>query len=503
MVRTIKQLCIFIFLSMCVSTGIELMCSGEKRYNEQDMNKRALKSMKVDDLLAQCRAVDSVQKSNSTHELYNGVSDLGSLPVQMSGATLALYEKVPVKTCRLSDICSPAPCRPSALFYHNENDQIVVGYQNGVIGIYQTEHQTTKLFLGHNAPLKALYCSKDLLISAAQDGEVKLWDLFTQCCVATFKQEGTYPTKLYVHAFNTDVLVIGNNDGSISFYHIKRRELIAHCAGHQRAVTSIIAVSPHLLLTTSLDGSCKMWNSKSQGCIYTLELQKPLYAVTTHPENNKQVILWLDSSISMCKKKSGKQRALCKESGNPLTVVTNRNGYEFVGGYFDGTIGIWNNRTALFHKIHVHTCPISYLDVYNDTILIGCIDGTVKLGNLTKEGLFNTVAVFNCMQVPFGNRQVHPSQKPFLEMPVKIPLAILSAIKKSPKVPLCPQSEDSLAVRYYKHHRDKIPMSLNSSEMVDTGNLHVPLSGSLSLPDIPRLFQDEIADITAKSFRVD
>ncbi|XP_030454648.2 uncharacterized protein LOC115675964 isoform X1 [Syzygium oleosum] len=192
--------------------------------------------------------------------------------------------------------------------------------------------QNIKKLRGHRV---AVYCaifdrSGRYVITGSDDRLVKIWSMETAFCLASCRGHEGDITDLAVSS-NNALVASASNDFVIQVWRLPDGFPISVLRGHTGAVTAI-AFNPrpsavYQLLSSSDDGTCRVWDARYSQCTPRIYLPKPPDAIagkSNGPSNNE-----LSSSIA-------------PQSHQILCCAYNANGTVFVTGSSDTFARVWN-----------------------------------------------------------------------------------------------------------------------------------------------------------------
>ncbi|KAB5527371.1 hypothetical protein DKX38_021218 [Salix brachista] len=192
--------------------------------------------------------------------------------------------------------------------------------------------QNTKRLRGHRT---AVYCaifdrSGRYVITGSDDRLVKIWSMETAFCLASCRGHEGDITDLAVSS-NNALVASASNDFFIRVWRLPDGVPISVLQGHTGAVTAI-AFSPRLgsvyhLLSSSDDGTCRVWDARYSHCSPRIYVPKP--------------------SDALAGKSSGTFSNGPSSSNGPqrnqiLCCAYNANGTAFVTGSSDTYARVWN-----------------------------------------------------------------------------------------------------------------------------------------------------------------
>ncbi|KAJ7977653.1 Bromodomain and WD repeat-containing protein [Quillaja saponaria] len=192
--------------------------------------------------------------------------------------------------------------------------------------------QNIKKLRGHR---DAVYCaifdrSGRYVITGSDDRLVKIWSMDTAFCLASCRGHEGDITDLAVSSNNV-LVASASNDFVIRVWRLPDGLPISVLRGHTGAVTAI-AFSPrpsavYQLLSSSDDGTCRIWDARYSQCNPRIYLPKPSDAITgksNGPSNN------VPSSSN------------APQSHQILCCAYNANGTVFVTGSSDTFARVWS-----------------------------------------------------------------------------------------------------------------------------------------------------------------
>ncbi|XP_007051094.2 PREDICTED: bromodomain and WD repeat-containing protein 3 isoform X1 [Theobroma cacao] len=192
--------------------------------------------------------------------------------------------------------------------------------------------QNIKKLRGHR---NAVYCaifdrSGRYVITGSDDRLVKIWSMETAFCLASCRGHEGDITDLAVSS-NNALVASASNDFVIRVWRLPDGLPVSVLRGHTGAVTAI-AFSPRpafafQLLSSSDDGTCRIWDARFSHCSPQIYLPKPSEAVTgrsNFPSNN------------------GPSSSNVPQNHQILCCAFNVNGTVFVTGSSDTFARVWS-----------------------------------------------------------------------------------------------------------------------------------------------------------------
>ncbi|HSW86362.1 MAG TPA: F-box/WD40 repeat-containing protein [Rhabdochlamydiaceae bacterium] len=126
---------------------------------------------------------------------------------------------------------------------------------------------TIHILKGHQNRVEC-FCKKgNVLYSGSSDGIIKVWDLYTNQCVATLQGHQNDISCLCVKG---DFLYSGSSDGTIKVWDLTTNQCMGSCLGHKETVTCL-CTKGDLLYSSSREGTIKVWDLTTLFNVGTLE----------------------------------------------------------------------------------------------------------------------------------------------------------------------------------------------------------------------------------------
>ncbi|CAI9104888.1 OLC1v1003675C2 [Oldenlandia corymbosa var. corymbosa] len=193
--------------------------------------------------------------------------------------------------------------------------------------------QNVKKLRGHR---DAVYCaifdrSGRYVITGSDDRLVKIWSVETAFCLASCRGHEGDITDLAVSSNNV-LVASASNDYSIRVWRLPDGFPTSVLRGHTGAVTAI-AFSPrpscvYQLLSSSDDGTCRIWDARNSNCSPRIYLPRPIEFISGKTSN-----LTLSNAASSSNSPPSHQILCC---------AYNANGTIFVTGSSDTHARVWS-----------------------------------------------------------------------------------------------------------------------------------------------------------------
>ncbi|KAJ8573705.1 hypothetical protein K7X08_010216 [Anisodus acutangulus] len=193
--------------------------------------------------------------------------------------------------------------------------------------------QNIKKLRGHR---DAVYCaifdrSGRYVITGSDDRLVKVWSMETGLCLASCRGHEGDITDLAVSS-NNALVASASNDYSIRVWRLPDGLPISVLRGHTGAVTAIAFTprtsSVYQLLSSSDDGTCRIWDARYSQCVPRVYSPRPKDNVSVKSSGTKATNIQSSSNTS--------------HSHQILCCAYNANGTVFVTGSSDTLARVWS-----------------------------------------------------------------------------------------------------------------------------------------------------------------
>lgn len=228
--------------------------------------------------------------------------------------------------------------------YRKDGRLLVAGDEEGKIRLFDTNTKTMlRLFSGHRAPVHRTYFLSDLhhIASFSDDRTVKLWDVGTEKIVNTFKEHNDY-----VRAGATN------------------------------------PVSPHTILSGGYDQVVKMYDTRAEKCVMTVNHGSPVEACLFIPTGGIFITAG-GTDIKFWDAVAGGRHlgSISQHTKTVTALAMSADGRHLISGSLDRHVKFFN--TANYQMIHnlSFTNQILSVGVSRDgnTLAVGQVDGTLAI----------------------------------------------------------------------------------------------------------------------------
>lgn len=217
-----------------------------------------------------------------------------------------------------NEVKKQAKLLPSYLRWpHKQIDQVHGLHLRAIGGGFARHHRASSIHAACNAIAKpstmvqrmqnitrlrghrnAVYCaifdrSGRYVITGSDDRLVKIWSMETAFCLASCRGHEGDITDLAVSS-NNALVASASNDFVIRVWRLPDGLPISILQGHTGAVTAI-AFSPrpgsvYQLLSSSDDGTCRIWDARNSQCKPRIYVPKPVDSGTVTAQQNHQIL---------------------------------------------------------------------------------------------------------------------------------------------------------------------------------------------------------------------
>lgn len=247
----------------------------------------------------------------------------------------------------------------------------------------------------HKAPISFIHVQENLLVTAALDGNVTLWDYKQRIPRRTFKAE----IKLCVMRGNI-LLTAGPSGNAIYAWDVRSTstEPVARLLGHSGQVKDM-QQSGEFLYTCSTDGSVRTWDLQfAEEDNYNPSVQlvlssKCTYSTPASPVNcfaflGAQLLIGHGDGMLRVWKTSGTQPSLSGSwSGHTgaITCISTTSTGVIATGSQDGTVRLWSSAGAC-QAVLKQKGPVLSLAIRGDNLLVLTVDSREVVSWSIKNG---------------------------------------------------------------------------------------------------------------------
>ncbi|KAG2482597.1 hypothetical protein HYH03_018481 [Edaphochlamys debaryana] len=151
----------------------------------------------------------------------------------------------------------------------------------------------------------AVDSSNGMMASAGLDGVLRVWDFRRQQLRAEVSL-GQPASRLALHP-GSGLAAVALADGSLRLFDVEVPRLVRRFAGHRDRVTGLhISQDGRWLLSSSMDGTLRVWDIPSAACLQVLRLGAPVTSLSLGPSldllatthvNRRGIYLWTNQAL--------------------------------------------------------------------------------------------------------------------------------------------------------------------------------------------------------------
>ena len=326
--------------------------------------------------------------------------------------TMSAYEKL-LAASRVADL---EKLKPSVEKDQTDQGPMVLRGHTGVIWsvaitpddktvISGSEDKTVKVwdlatgkcratFEGHTNAVLGIAVTPDgkTVISGSEDKTVKVWDLATGKCHATF--EG-HTDQVFCVAVTPDgkKVVSGSHDKTVKVWDLATGKCHATFEGHINLVLGV-TVTPdgRTVISGSDDKTVKVWDLETGKCRATFEGHTDsIYRVAVTPDGKTVISGSGDKTVKVWDLQTGKCRATFEgHTDSAWGVAVTPDGKTVISGSDDKTVKVWDLATGKCRATFKgHTERVREVVVKADgkTVISGSVDKTLLVWNLPEQDM--------------------------------------------------------------------------------------------------------------------
>uniref|UniRef100_A0A0E0A1P8 Small-subunit processome Utp12 domain-containing protein n=1 Tax=Oryza glumipatula TaxID=40148 RepID=A0A0E0A1P8_9ORYZ len=202
------------------------------------------------------------------------------------------------------DFFMQSPAKLTACDYHRELDMVVVGFSNGVFGLYQMPDFVCLhlLSISREKITTAIFNSLGnwLVFGCAKLGQLLVWEWRSESYI--LKQQGHYfDVNCIAYSPDSQLLATGADDNKVKIFvwSMKTGRLLDILSGHQGPVHGLM-FSPinAILASSSWDKTVRLWDVfESKGAVETFQHSHDVLTLAYRPDGRQIACSTLDGLI--------------------------------------------------------------------------------------------------------------------------------------------------------------------------------------------------------------
>lgn len=192
------------------------------------------------------------------------------------------------------DFFMQAPARLTACDYHRELDMVVVGFSNGVFGLYQMPDFVCihLLSISREKITTAVFnkLGNWLTFGCAKLGQLLVWEWRSESYI--LKQQGHYfDVNCVAYSPDSQMLATGADDNKVKVWTVSSGFCFITFSEHTNAVTALhFMANNHCLLSASLDGTVRAWDLFRYRNFRTFTTPSPRQLISLAADQSGEVI---------------------------------------------------------------------------------------------------------------------------------------------------------------------------------------------------------------------
>eukprot|EP00092_Neocalanus_flemingeri_P080292 GFUD01100134.1.p1 GENE.GFUD01100134.1~~GFUD01100134.1.p1 ORF type:complete len:2596 (+),score=710.97 GFUD01100134.1:181-7968(+) len=226
-------------------------------------------------------------------------------------------------------------------------------------------------------PTSCLKTMNGMLISGFSDGSILVSDGESQedlFCLVGHSDEITG-----IDFFSPTVLVTGSKDGWLSSWDMEKRIRLSTAKAHERRLSSLSARHP-ILVTTSWDGTIKVWDKDLKNISRISPSNGPLNCILVHPRKDLCITGGWDNTIRVWDLVTMKQKAVLRGHNSSIQAIKlTEDARKIISGSLDGTVKIWDCNIGMeVASFNVgQSCSTLEMDPQESQVFVGGSSGVV------------------------------------------------------------------------------------------------------------------------------
>jgi len=163
-------------------------------------------------------------------------------------------------------------------------------------------------------PLPGFSPDGRLLAAVAAGVDLKVWNVEQRAEVATLPKSAARPSGPPCFAANGETVAIGNSDGTVEVWDLRRKGCVGHWKAHREVVTGIACMPDgRQVVTVSSDKTAKLWDVENQREIRSFgRARNAFFSVAVSPDGQRIAGGTWDQGIKIWNPSTGHELATLK-----------------------------------------------------------------------------------------------------------------------------------------------------------------------------------------------
>ncbi|KYQ88151.1 hypothetical protein DLAC_11401 [Tieghemostelium lacteum] len=229
-------------------------------------------------------------------------------------------------------------CSVQTLYGHQEGvwgvqfhgDTLVSASEDGILKVWDLkEGECMNTLLGHQDIVNSFHFDRDRVISGSDDSTLKMWDVNSGRCLNTFTG---HQGSVWMLEFRDNHLISGGDDRSLRLWDINTGQLIQSLEGHTGRIY-YVQMGTDMVVSGAQDRSSRIWDLRSGKAVHVMQSSSPVHCLQIYGN------LW-------------------------------QNDWALANGHNNGSISVWNIRSGSLQAILSNPvcCPVWHIQFRKNTI---------------------------------------------------------------------------------------------------------------------------------------
>ncbi|MEM8676283.1 MAG: NB-ARC domain-containing protein, partial [Cyanobacteria bacterium P01_G01_bin.67] len=271
-----------------------------------------------------------------------------------------------------------------------DGNQLVSGSEDSIVRYWQIDsgrcHRTLTDFCDR---VKSLFLSPDgkLLAIATYSYQIAIVNFATGKLIKTLPASDTWCWSVNFSPDSQFLAVCGGHN-YVNIWHVESGQLIKQLQGHQAVTLETAFIDNQTLVSSSGDGTIKIWNLATEECIRTISADGGwIWSVDASPINNLLVTGNNANRVQLWDLETGTNRhTLVGHHQYIMSVCFSPDGKLIASASTDCTIRVWDTATGdCLHVMEDYTDAVMTVIFSPDSQIVagGGHDETIKLWSVT------------------------------------------------------------------------------------------------------------------------